>query len=94
MIEVEGLGKRFVLHNQGGAVIEVMAGAHLKVGRGECVALTGASGAGKSTLMRMIHGNYRASEGRIVVARDHPAAARAAGPCEPVFAGGAAGAGC
>ena len=68
MIEVEGLGKRFVLHNQGGAVIEVMAGAHLRVSRGECVALTGASGAGKSTLMRMIHGNYRASEGRILVA--------------------------
>ncbi|RXV60482.1 phosphonate C-P lyase system protein PhnL [Roseovarius sp. A46] len=68
MIEVEGLGKRFVLHNQGGAVIEVMAGAHLRVGRGECVALTGASGAGKSTLMRMIHGNYRATEGRIEVA--------------------------
>jgi len=68
MIEVTGLGKRFVLHNQGGAVIEVMAGAHLRVARGECVALTGASGAGKSTLMRMIHGNYRASEGRILVA--------------------------
>ncbi|MGR3374964.1 MAG: phosphonate C-P lyase system protein PhnL [Roseovarius sp.] len=68
MIEVEGLGKRFVLHNQGGAVIEVMAGARLRVGRGECVALTGASGAGKSTLMRMIHGNYRATEGRIEVA--------------------------
>jgi alpha-D-ribose 1-methylphosphonate 5-triphosphate synthase subunit PhnL len=68
MIEVEGLGKRFVLHNQGGAVIEVMAGAHLRVARGECVALTGASGAGKSTLMRMIHGNYRATEGRIIVA--------------------------
>ena len=68
VIEVEGLGKRFVLHNQGGTVIEVMAGAHLRVACGECVALTGASGAGKSTLMRMIHGNYRATEGRIIVA--------------------------
>ncbi|WP_354544374.1 phosphonate C-P lyase system protein PhnL [Roseovarius sp. MBR-78] len=67
MIEVEGLGKRFVLHNQGGAVIEVMAGAHLRVSGGECVALTGASGAGKSTLIRMIYGNYRASAGRIIV---------------------------
>jgi len=67
MIEVEGLGKRFVLHNQGGAVIEVMAGAHLRVEPGECVALTGASGAGKSTLIRMIYGNYRASAGRIIV---------------------------
>lgn len=44
-----------------------MAGASLSVGRGECVALTGASGAGKSTLMRMIYGNYLAASGRIVV---------------------------
>src|SRR6056297_2731223 len=45
-----------------------MADAHLEVAAGECVALTGASGAGKSTLMRMIHGNYLAAGGRIVVA--------------------------
>ena len=68
MIEIEGLGKSFTLHNQGGAVIPVMVGAHLRVARGECVALTGTSGAGKSTLMRMIYGNYRASAGRIMVA--------------------------
>jgi len=67
MIEIDGLGKSFTLHNQGGAVIPVMAGAHLRVARGECVALTGTSGAGKSTLMRMIYGNYRASTGRIMV---------------------------
>ncbi|SEL94151.1 alpha-D-ribose 1-methylphosphonate 5-triphosphate synthase subunit PhnL [Roseovarius azorensis] len=67
MIEIEGLGKSFTLHNQGGAVIPVMAGAHLRVARGECVALTGTSGAGKSTLMRMIYGNYRACGGRIMV---------------------------
>lgn len=67
MIEIDGLGKSFTLHNQGGAVIPVMAGAHLRVAPGECVALTGRSGAGKSTLMRMIHGNYRAGTGRIMV---------------------------
>ncbi|QFT91802.1 Alpha-D-ribose 1-methylphosphonate 5-triphosphate synthase subunit PhnL [Roseovarius sp. THAF9] len=67
MIEIENVSKNFVLHNQGGAVIPVMAGASLSVGRGECVALTGASGAGKSTLMRMIYGNYLAASGRIVV---------------------------
>ncbi|SIO05481.1 alpha-D-ribose 1-methylphosphonate 5-triphosphate synthase subunit PhnL [Rhodovulum sp. ES.010] len=67
MIQVEGLSKRFALHNQGGAVIEVLSGAHLTVAPGECVALTGASGAGKSTLMRMIYGNYLAAEGRIAV---------------------------
>ncbi|MBK1634467.1 phosphonate C-P lyase system protein PhnL [Rhodovulum adriaticum] len=67
MIEIENVGKSFTLHNQGGAVIPVMAGATLRVAPGECVALTGASGAGKSTLMRMIYGNYRAAAGRIAV---------------------------
>ncbi|TCO73044.1 phosphonate C-P lyase system protein PhnL [Rhodovulum euryhalinum] len=67
MIEIEGAAKTFTLHNQGGAVIEVLSGASLSVVPGECVALTGASGAGKSTLMRMVYGNYRASSGRIVV---------------------------
>lgn len=67
MIEISGVSKRFTLHNQGGAVIEVMKGAGLRVTAGECVGLVGRSGAGKSTLMRMIHGNYLANEGRITV---------------------------
>ncbi|TCM79271.1 phosphonate C-P lyase system protein PhnL [Rhodovulum steppense] len=67
MIEIEGVAKRFTLHNQGGAVIEVLREATLSVAPGECVALTGASGAGKSTLMRMVYGNYLAHAGRIVV---------------------------
>ena len=80
------LSKSFTLHNQGGAVIPVMAGAALSVAPGECVGLIGASGAGKSTLMRMIWGNYLAASGAILVggldvatrhpARDHRAAAR------------------
>ncbi|MEL7254449.1 MAG: phosphonate C-P lyase system protein PhnL [Pseudomonadota bacterium] len=67
MIEVAELSKNFTLHNQGGAVIPVMAGASLRVSPGECVALTGASGAGKSTLMRMIYGNYLSNSGKILV---------------------------
>jgi alpha-D-ribose 1-methylphosphonate 5-triphosphate synthase subunit PhnL len=67
MIRIEGLSKSFTLHNQGGAVIPVMAGASLTVHPGECVALVGASGAGKSTLMRMIWGNYLAGSGSIRV---------------------------
>lgn len=67
MIAIENLSKSFTLHNQGGAVIPVMAGAQMHVARGECVALTGASGAGKSTLMRMIYGNYLAASGVIRV---------------------------
>ena len=67
MIEVRDLHKAFTLHNQGGVVIPVMAGAHLSVAPGECVALTGASGAGKSTLLRMIYGNYLVQAGSIVI---------------------------
>lgn len=68
MIQVSQAGKRFVLHNQGQAVLPVMEGASLHVEPGECVALVGPSGVGKSTLMRMIWGNYRCDEGSIRVA--------------------------
>ncbi|WP_112311596.1 phosphonate C-P lyase system protein PhnL [Pseudogemmobacter bohemicus] len=71
MITLKDVSKTFTLHNQGdgqsGAVIPVMAGVSLSVAPGECVALTGRSGAGKSTLMRMIHGNYLAASGEILV---------------------------
>ncbi len=68
MIEISGLSKTFTLHNQGSAVIRVMADANLSVAPGECVGLIGASGAGKSTLMRMVYGNYLAAAGSIVIA--------------------------
>ncbi|MEC7762943.1 MAG: phosphonate C-P lyase system protein PhnL [Pseudomonadota bacterium] len=67
MIRIENVSKSFTLHNQGGAVIPVMANATFSVAPGECVALTGNSGAGKSTLMRMIYGNYLAASGSIMV---------------------------
>ena len=67
MITIENLGKSFCLHNQGSAVLPVMAGASLSVGSGECVGLIGQSGSGKSTLMRMVYGNYLADVGAIRV---------------------------
>lgn len=67
MIEITNVSKTFTLHNQGGAVLEVMRGANLAVPKGDCVALTGASGAGKSTLMRIIYGNYLAAAGTVMV---------------------------
>jgi len=76
MIRIENLSKTFTLHNQGGAVIPVMTGAHLDVAKGECVALTGASGSGKSTLMRMIYGNYLAASGHIWIGETDVAAAQ------------------
>ncbi|MEM7439780.1 MAG: phosphonate C-P lyase system protein PhnL [Pseudomonadota bacterium] len=65
MIDLKNVSKNFTLHNQGGAVIEVLKDVSLSVKPGECVALTGTSGAGKSTLMRMIYGNYLAQSGKI-----------------------------
>ena len=68
MIQVTDLSKTFTLHNQGGAVIEVLRDASFSVAPGECVGLIGASGMGKSTLMRLIWGNYLAAAGSIHVA--------------------------
>jgi alpha-D-ribose 1-methylphosphonate 5-triphosphate synthase subunit PhnL len=64
---VEGLGKRFTLHLQGGVSFPVLRGEALTLLPGECVALSGPSGAGKSTLMRCVAGNYGAHEGRILI---------------------------
>jgi len=67
MIRIKGLTKTFILHNQHGAMLPVLAGIDLEVGRAECVALHGPSGAGKSTLLRSIYANYRAQQGSIEV---------------------------
>jgi alpha-D-ribose 1-methylphosphonate 5-triphosphate synthase subunit PhnL len=76
MIRIENLSKSFTLHNQGSAVIPVMAGAALTIGPGECVGLTGQSGAGKSTLMRMVYGNYLTAGGRLMVGDTNVATAQ------------------
>ncbi|PMR74344.1 phosphonate C-P lyase system protein PhnL [Billgrantia endophytica] len=57
------LGKTFVLHGQGGLRIEVMRDLSLSLRPGECLVLTGRSGIGKSTLLKMLHGNYRITDG-------------------------------
>lgn len=75
MIAVSDVSKKFILHNQGGAVLPVMNGASLAVAPGECVGLIGASGSGKSTLMRMIWGNYRVDQGSVLVAETDVATA-------------------
>jgi len=69
-IRIEGLAKRFVLHNQGGIVLNVLDEIDLTVGPGECIALNGPSGTGKSTLLRCLYGNYRTDIGRVLVSHE------------------------
>ena len=69
-IVIEGLGKTFTLHTQGGIQLNVLRGVDLIVHPGECVVLTDPSGSGKSTLLRSIYANYRPQSGRILVAHD------------------------
>jgi alpha-D-ribose 1-methylphosphonate 5-triphosphate synthase subunit PhnL len=66
-LQVRGLAKTFVLHNQGGVRLPVFAGVDLDVAAGDCVVLSGPSGCGKSTLMRCLYGNYAPSAGRVQV---------------------------
>ncbi len=67
MVAADGLAKSFVLHLQGGVRLDVLRDVGLTVMAGECVVLAGRSGAGKSTLLRMLYGNYRADDGRILI---------------------------
>ena len=67
MIAVEDVAKTFVLHNQSGIRLPVLADVSLAVSAGEAVVLSGPSGAGKSTLLRILYGNYRPSTGLVLV---------------------------
>jgi alpha-D-ribose 1-methylphosphonate 5-triphosphate synthase subunit PhnL len=67
LLRVTGLSKTFILHQQGGARLNVLEGISLEVRPGECVVLHGPSGAGKSSLLKCIYGNYRATRGSILL---------------------------
>lgn len=67
LLAIHGLSKRFVLHNLGGTELPVLGRIDLQLHAGQCIVLHGPSGAGKSTLLRMVYGNYRTPDGRILV---------------------------
>jgi alpha-D-ribose 1-methylphosphonate 5-triphosphate synthase subunit PhnL len=66
-IEVNGLAKTFVLHQQNGVVLDVLKAVHFQVQPGQCLILHGRSGSGKSTLLRTLYGNYRPMMGSVRV---------------------------
>lgn len=65
LLELHGITKRFVLHNQNGVELAVLNNVNFSINAGECVVLDGPSGMGKSTLLKLIYANYRATEGHI-----------------------------
>lgn len=67
VMQVRGVSKRFILHQQRGTVLDVLSDIALDVMPGECLVLHGQSGAGKSTLLRTLYGNYLPAGGSIRV---------------------------
>jgi alpha-D-ribose 1-methylphosphonate 5-triphosphate synthase subunit PhnL len=67
LLRIDGLGKRFTLHQQQGATLHVLEAVSLELRAGECLVLDGASGQGKSTLLKLVYGNYRASCGSMLL---------------------------
>jgi len=61
-LECSGLVRQFA---EGGAVLEVLRGVELAVGRGETVAIIGSSGAGKTTLLQLLGGLDRPTSGTV-----------------------------
>jgi alpha-D-ribose 1-methylphosphonate 5-triphosphate synthase subunit PhnL len=67
LVRVNSVAKEFVLHNQGGAQLAVLDHVSFAVKAGECLVLHGPSGTGKSTLLRLLYGNYKCTQGEILI---------------------------
>ena len=67
MIELADSSKTFTMHLQGGVRLPVLRGISFVVMPGECVVLSGPSGAGKSSILKVIFGNYRCDDGRVMI---------------------------
>ncbi|MGV3634792.1 MAG: phosphonate C-P lyase system protein PhnL [Pseudorhodoplanes sp.] len=69
-LQLSAVAKTFTMHLQGGLRLPVLRDVTFEVSPGECVVLTGPSGAGKSSILKLIYGNYRCDEGRILVSTE------------------------
>src|SRR5215471_11573720 len=67
LVSVDGVEKVF---HRGSEDIHVLADLHLKVPKGEFLALMGPSGSGKSTLLNLIGGLDRPTKGSVSIAGD------------------------
>ena len=65
VLEATDLAKSYV--GGDGGTISVLDGVHLRVDRGEMVAVVGASGAGKSTLLHLLGALERPSRGSVII---------------------------
>lgn len=66
MVEFRGVSKLYV-PRAGGPVIRALTEASFQVAQGEVVVLAGPAGAGKSTVLRLVAGEERPSQGRLLV---------------------------
>lgn len=67
VLKLSDVNKTFTMHLQGGLRLPVLRSVSFAAERGQCIALTGPSGAGKSSILKLIYGNYRCDEGKILV---------------------------
>ena len=65
LLNIESLGKKFILHTRGSKIIDALQDLSLKVKEGEFLGLSGPSGSGKSTILKCIYRTYLPTEGSI-----------------------------
>jgi putative ABC transport system ATP-binding protein len=68
LVDLDGIEKVF---HRGSEDIHVLSDLHLKVPKGEFLALMGPSGSGKSTLLNLIGGLDRPTRGNVSIAGEH-----------------------
>ncbi len=68
LVDLDSVGKVF---HRGSEDIHVLSDLHLKVPKGEFLALMGPSGSGKSTLLNLIGGLDRPTKGTVSIAGEH-----------------------